>query len=242
MITGAGGDIGCAVARRMATPATRILLVDIDGEKLKSVHHDLVGRCHDVATICADVSSEADALRYSELANDFGNGKVDLLLNNAGIAGSVSPVTEYPVDVFDSVLAVNVRAIFLGLKHIGSLMGHGGAVVNTSSIGGLVGQANLSAYVASKHAVIGLTKSVALEWASRGIRVNAVCPGPVAGEMINGLFSGLRLDPEQRAAQIPLGRLARPADVAESVAFLLSSASEYVTGTSISVDGGRLAN
>ncbi|QTJ68354.1 SDR family oxidoreductase [Rhodococcus sp. ZPP] len=241
VITGAGGDIGSAVASRMASSDTRVLLVDVDLPNLRAVESAVRDAYSEVAILQCDVSSEHDAVRYSRFASEFGGGSVDRFFNNAGITGACVPLIEYPTETFDRVLAVNVRGVFLGLKHIGPLMGSGAAVVNTSSIGGSAGQANMAAYIASKHAVMGLTRTAALEWAARGVRVNAICPGPVAGQMMSTIFAGLGLDPEARAAQVPMGRLAHPSDVADSVAFLMSSAASHVTGTSISVDGGRLA-
>ncbi|MCZ4551078.1 SDR family NAD(P)-dependent oxidoreductase [Gordonia rubripertincta] len=241
VITGAAGDIGSAVAVRMASPSTQMLLLDRDLSRLQSMRSSLLASCADVAILQCDVSSASDAAKYADYAREFGGGSVRWLFNNAGIPGDFGPLTDYSTDTFDRVMAVNVRGVFLGLKHIGPLMGSGAAVVNTSSVGGIAGQANMVAYVASKHAVMGLTKAAALEWADRGVRVNAVCPGPVEGQMMNSIFAGLDLDPRDRAAQVPLRRLATPEDIAASVAFLLNPTAGHVTGTSITVDGGRLA-
>jgi NAD(P)-dependent dehydrogenase (short-subunit alcohol dehydrogenase family) len=241
VITGAGGDIGYAVASRMASPQTRVLLVDVDLPKLHAVEDAIRGMYREIAAVECDVSSESGVVHYSNVAQEFGRGSVERFFNNAGVIGAVAPLTEYPAEVFDHVLAVNARGVFLGLKHIGPLLKRGAAVVNTSSVGGLTGQRGLAAYVASKHAVLGLTRTAALEWADRGVRVNAICPGPVAGQMMDVLFEGLDLDPDDRAAAVPIGRLAVPQDIAESVAFLMSAAAGHITGTTITVDGGRQA-
>lgn len=241
VITGAAGDIGSAVAVRMASPNTRMLLIDQDLPKLQSTRSKVLDLCADVATLQCDISSAGDAAKYADVARDFSGGSVRWLFNNAGVSGDFAPLTDYSVETFDRVMAVNVRGMFLGLKHIGPLMSRGSAAVNTSSVGGIAGQANMAAYVASKHAVMGLTKAAALEWADRGVRVNAVCSGPVAGQMMDSIFAGLDLDPRDRAAQVPMGRLATPADVADSVAFLMEASADHLTGTSITIDGGRLA-
>lgn len=148
-------------------------------------------------------------------------------------------MTDTPAKSFDQVVAVNIRGVFLGLKHVLPIMEAGGAVVNTSSSFGLVGAAGLSPYVASKHAVIGLTKSVALEQAERGVRVNAVCPGPIAGRMIQSLEDAAFGDSGTTfATLVPTGRHGKPEEVADLVAHLVSDRASFLTGTAHEASGG----
>jgi len=179
-------------------------------------------------------------------------GGVGAFFNNAGIEGTITPLTEQPVDAFDKVVAVNLRGVFLGLKHVMRHMAAsgGGSIVNTASVAGLIGMGGLGAYVASKHAVVGLTKVAALEGAPASIRVNAVCPGPVDGRMMESLESGaatmLGLPDAATVHGVftgmaPAGRYARPDEVADLVAYLLSARSSYVSGAAIPIDWGWTA-
>ena len=196
-----------------------------------------------------DVTSRADWETIAGLAIDR-FGRLDGLVGNAGIEGAVVPLVEYPDEMFDQVLAVNVRGVFLGLKTIAPVLveSGGGSIVNVSSVAGLAGAANLSAYAASKHAVIGLTKSAAIELAAAGVRVNAVCPAPIQTRMMRSLEEALKtddvdLDVMQQlvAASIPVGRYGEPGEVADLIAFLLSDQSQFLTGAAIPIDGGMKA-
>jgi NAD(P)-dependent dehydrogenase (short-subunit alcohol dehydrogenase family) len=166
-------------------------------------------------------------------------GQVDGFVNMAGIQTRVRPIVEFPEEDFDRVMAVNIRGVFLGMKYVLPRMREGGSVVNMSSALGLVGGAGIVAYVASKHAIIGMTKTAALEQGPRGIRVNAAAPGPIAGSMTfklaDEVFAGTK---KTFAETVPLARHGAPEDVAGLVSFLLSDDSSYATGTTHSVDGG----
>ena len=165
--------------------------------------------------------------------------KVDGFVNNAGIQTPVRPIVEFPEEDFDRALAVNIRGVFLGMKYVLPRMRDGGSVVNMSSALGVVGGAGIVAYVASKHAIIGMTKTAALEQGARGIRVNACAPGPIAGRMTFKLAAEVFAGTSKTFAEtVPLGRHGTPEDVAGMVAFLLSDDSGYATGTTHSVDGG----
>ena len=175
-------------------------------------------------------------------------GAIDCFYNNAGIEGSVAPTAEYDEEMFDRVMAVNVKGVFLGLRHVLPVMikqGRG-AVVNTASVAGLVASPGMPAYVASKHAVIGLTKTAAGEVARAGVRVNAVCPGPIDTRMIHSLESMLNPDdPASVGARyqsnIPIGRYGTAEEVANVVLFLCSDLAGNITGAQYVVDGGRTA-
>jgi NAD(P)-dependent dehydrogenase (short-subunit alcohol dehydrogenase family) len=166
-------------------------------------------------------------------------GQIDGFVNNAGIQTPVRPIVDFPEEDFDRVMAVNIRGVFLGMKYVLPRMREGGSVVNMSSALGLVGGAGICAYVASKHAIIGLTKTAALEQGPRGVRVNACCPGPIAGRMTFKLAEEVFAGGKKTFAEtVPLGRHGTPEDVAGLVSYLLSDDSSYATGTAHSVDGG----
>jgi NAD(P)-dependent dehydrogenase (short-subunit alcohol dehydrogenase family) len=195
----------------------------------------------------SDVTKSADVQAYVKAALDA-FGSIDCFFNNAGIEGKVAPVTEYDEAVFDQVIGINVKGVFLGLRHVLPVMlkQKSGAVVNTASVAGLVATPGMSAYVASKHAVIGLTKAAAGEVARSGVRVNAVCPGPIDTRMIHSLEGQLNpADPASVGARyqaaLPIGRYGTAEEVANVVLFLCSDLAGNVTGAQYVVDGGRTA-
>jgi NAD(P)-dependent dehydrogenase (short-subunit alcohol dehydrogenase family) len=237
IVTGATGDLGTAITKRLIANGANVLAVDSNEAGLSRLATEVSGPGV-IKTFAADVSDSEQVFGYATRAFELW-GKVDGFVNNAGIQTPVRPIVEFPEEDFDRVMAVNIRGVFLGMKYVLPRMRDGGSVVNMSSALGLVGGAGIVAYVASKHAIIGMTKTAALEQGDRGIRVNACAPGPIAGRMTfklaDEVFAGTR---KTFAETVPLGRHGTPEDVAGLVSFLLSDDSSYATGTTHSVDGG----
>lgn len=243
LVTGAGGAIGSATVRLLAARGARVAAVDRDAialERLLAEH----GASGQVLGFAGDVTDEASVGAFVTAAAQALGG-IDIFFNNAGIEGSVHPITEYPLAEFRRVLDVNVVGVFLGLKHVIPVMvaGRGGAIINSSSTAGLTGTPGVPAYNASKHAVIGLTRSAAAEWAPRGIRINAVCPGPIESRMMTSLEQGLMPGDLQGlrtllTGRIPAARYGTAEEVAALVAFLASEDARYIVGSMMTVDGG----
>jgi 3alpha(or 20beta)-hydroxysteroid dehydrogenase len=248
IVTGAGGGIGRAAAVRFADEGARVLAVDVNDSLLEQTAAVVESAGQTLKVVNADVSNAADVERYVDVAvNDLGG--VDVLFNNAGIEGAVAPLERYPEDIFDQVMAVNVRGIWLGMRQVAAPMRErgGGVIINTASVAGLSAVPTTIAYGASKHAVIGMTKTAALELASSAIRVNAVCPAPIETRMMRSLEEGMAPgDPDsvkQRIIKsVPLGRYGEPEEVAALVAFLASTDASYITGGIYTVDGGQMAS
>lgn len=240
LITGGAGSIGKTTARLFLEQGAKVFLVDLNEEALQQAADELGGK--HVKYTAADVTKAADVQRYvSDAVSAF--GKIDVFFNNAGIEGVVKPVVEYPEDVFDKVMAVNVKGVWLGNKYVLPQMTDGGSVILTSSVAGISGSLGVSPYIASKHAVVGLMRNLALEVASRKIRVNTINPSPVDNRMMRSLESGYQPGQADAAKKelekaIPLGRYADPLEIAQLVLFLASDDSKFITGTTQVIDGG----
>jgi NAD(P)-dependent dehydrogenase (short-subunit alcohol dehydrogenase family) len=239
-ITGAAGSIGAATARRFAAEGARVALSDLDAGALDALVADL-GR--DVAlAVPADVTDGAAvAGAVAQAVERFGG--LDVAFANAGIFGAVAPVVDLDEDVFDRVLAVNVRGPFLVAKHALAAMRDGGSMIINSSVVGLTADPGIAAYATSKHALVGLMRTAAKEMAARGIRVNTLHPGPVANAFQHRIETIATGRPEAEAARafeamIPLGRHATPEEVAAAVLFLASDESAFLTGATVPLDGG----
>lgn len=240
LITGASGGIGSATARRFASLGANLMLTDIDEEALTSLARELEAEGASVAVATCDVSKEKDVEQLVERTIEK-FGRIDVLFNNAGIEGPRNPVTDYATEDFEKVIDINLKGVFFGMKHVIEHMlanEEGGAIVNTASIAGRKGFEGLTPYVASKHAVIGMTKTAALEFAAKKIRVNAICPGVIHTPMVERDSGG---DLEAYEKMEPVGRLGQPEEVADLVAFLCSDRARFITGTAVHIDGGILA-
>ena len=245
--TGGGNGIGRATASGFANRGARVIVVDSDQAAGEATAGILRQQGGDAYFIPADVTKSADVRNYVKLALEK-YGAIDCFHNNAGIEGSVAPTHEYDEDMFDRVMAVNVKGVFLGLRHVLPVMlkqGRG-AVVNTASVAGLVASPGMPAYVASKHAVIGLTKTAAGEVARSGVRVNCICPGPIDTRMIHSLESMISADDPASVgtryqSNIPIGRYGTADEVANLAVFLCSDLASNITGAQYVVDGGRTA-
>ena len=246
IITGAGGEIGRATAFLFAARGARIVAIDRDGAALAALR-DALPSDSDPILITADVTDEAQVRAYVERVATA-TGRIDIFFNNAGIEGGIHPIPDYPTELFRRVIEINVVAVFLGMKYVIPVMVEqgGGAIINASSTAGVTGAAGLSAYIASKHAVIGLTRTAAAEWASKNVRVNSINPGPVEGRMMAAITEGFAPGEgdamaEKLAEGIPSGRYSSPEEIAAVVAFLACEDARHIHGAFLIVDGGQTA-
>jgi len=242
LVTGGGSGIGRASALTFAREGAKVVISDIvvaGGEETVRMVKAVGG---EATFVKADVSkaAEVEAL-MKKVVETY--GRLDCAFNNAGIEGEIKPTAECSEENWDRTLAVNLKGVWLCMKYEVPVMlkQGGGAIVNTSSVAGLVGFQGLPAYVASKHGVAGLTKTAALEYAKSGIRVNAVCPGVINTPMGERLFSGQPHWGEAVQAMEPVARMGKPEEIAEAVVWLCSDAASFVTGLAMAVDGGMMA-
>ncbi|MBO9644983.1 MAG: SDR family oxidoreductase [Pseudacidovorax sp.] len=245
VITGGAGGIGKASARLFIGEGAKVVLVDLQQKALDAALDELGSDA--ASAVAADVSDEAQTQAYLQAALDR-HGRLDVLFSNAGTEGRIAPIVDYPMDAFDRVIAVNVRGVYLGLKHAMPIMQRqgGGSIVITSSIAGLKGFAGLSAYVASKHAVVGLMRSAVLEAGASGVRINTIHPSPIETRMMRAIEEGAAPGAAasvktQFETSIPAGRYGLPEEVARTALFLASDDSAFCTGGRYSVDGGMSA-
>lgn len=249
LITGAAGGFGAAAARSFADEGARLILSDLDKSRLRSVSDGLPNAVRCVSE-AFDVTKESAWIIHIE-HSEKEIGPIDIAINNAGIGQALEPMTETSEDDFDRVLAVNAKSVFLGMKHQlkGMVARKRGTILNIASAAGLIGAGHLAAYAASKHAVVGLTRSAADEVARYGIRVNAICPSfaptPLFNEMADAI--GARHGEDREAAydrvtaRIPMRRVAQVDEVVQAMLWACDPANSFMTGQTISIDGGLTA-
>lgn len=240
LVTGAASGIGLATAKAFAQAGAAVALVDVNGHAARVQAEALVAAGHKAIGLRCDVADidQVEAMVKETIATF---GQLDAAFNNAGIQNILAEIADATVDDYDRVMSINLRGVWACMKfELEHMRRQGsGAIVNCSSLGGLVGGAERANYHAAKHGVIGLTKSTALEYAARNIRVNAVCPGLIWTPMVDSMVAaGQGEAMEGMVKAIPMGRHGKPEEIADAVLWLSSSTSSYVTGQSISVDGG----
>ena len=239
VITGGAGSLGLASAKALLAEGAKVLLVDQSQDDIDTVAAGLEG---EVLTHAADVTQAQDTQAYIAAAVDAWGG-VDVLFANAGVSGTNAPITDYPEDIFDQVIDVNIKGSFLALKYGIPHMSSGGSVIVTSSVMGVTARPNSVGYITSKHAVVGMVRCVAREVAPKNIRVNILAPGPIDNDFqqtIEDRMSNMMgIDATAMLNQmIPLGRHSQPEEVAQSILYLASDMSSFSTGSVFMVDGG----
>lgn len=238
VVFGATAGIGRAAAVALAAAGARVVIAGLGADEGRAVESEVRSAGAEGFFVEMNVREESQVRGVIERAAER-YGRIHIAVNNAGIEGRYVPVHETTADDFERLIGTNLRGVWHGLKHeIPHMLAHGGgAIVNTASLAGIAGMANIALYTASKHGVVGLTKATALEVARAGIRVNAVAPGPVDTGLLHRMVAG-HVDLDTIAAGVPMGRISQPQEIASGILWLCSEASSYVTGHTLVIDGG----
>ena len=241
IVTGGSSGIGRATAIAFAREGAKVVVASRREKEGQETVKQVQSAGSEGFFIKTDVSKETDVSAMVEKTIAT-YGHLDYAFNNAGIEQIPTPLVEQTEETFDQVMDINVKGVWLCMKHQipQMLVSGGGAIVNMSSISGMIGASGLPIYVASKHAVLGLTKSVALEYAKEGIRINAVCPGMIETDLLDRVFANQEVK-ERLIAMHPIGRVGKPEEIAEAVVWLCSDKASFVTGQSLPLDGGYVA-
>src|SRR6267154_5351985 len=239
LVTGAGAGLGLATAKAFAQSGASVALADANENSVRSAAEELSAHGHKALAIQCDVADDAQVESMIE-QTVAAFGRLDAAYNNAGVQNVVAEAAEATREDFDRVIAINLRGVWSCMKfELRQMLKQGsGAVVNCSSIGGLVGGAKRGTYQASKHGVLGLTKSAALDYAARGIRINAICPGIIHTSMLDNMMATQADALNAMLKDVPIGRLGRPEEIASAVLWLCSSEASVIVGHALSVDGG----
>ncbi|MBM7421323.1 MULTISPECIES: SDR family NAD(P)-dependent oxidoreductase [Chryseobacterium] len=239
LVTGAGSGMGKAVALMAAERGAKVVVSDISEEAAQSVVDEIIAKSGQATAIKCDVSKDAEVKAMIDRTVEV-YGRLDAAFNNAGIMMPVTLIDEVSEELYDRIMNINLKGVWLCMKYEIQQMKKqdSGAIVNNSSIGGLVGGLGLSTYHAAKHGVLGLTKGAAVEYASHGIQINAVCPGTIETPMVDDMIKSGKFSEEAFKNGTPIKRLGKVEEIAETVLWLFSPAASYITGQPISVDGG----
>ena len=243
LVTGASSGIRLAAAKAFADAGAAVVLADINEDALRTATDEITSAGHQAIGVRCDVADEAQAAAMVERTVAT-YGRLDMAFNNAGIVGFTGDLADESAESFDKVTAINLRGIWTCMKHeLRQMRTQGsGAIVNCSSLGGLVGLAGRASYHATKHGVIGLTKSAAMDYAPRGIRINAVCPGVIDTPMNSAMAENQPDALKEIMRDQPIGRLGRPDEIAAAAIWLCSPAASFVLGVALPVDGGFTAH